>query len=1029
MAGIFKKISRFTASLIIVLFGFNSLSQPGSLAQVAFLPMAGSMVTMTARYDPVVIKGMQLYPNNPFKFDFIVDAGQANPSIQEIKEQSHKLISFFLASLTTPEKEMWVNLSPFEKERIIPKTFGQTEMGKELLAQDYLLKQIMATALYPERQLGQQFWARVYSEAQAKFGTTNVPVSTFNKVWILPDRAVVYENAQSNSVFVVQSTLKVMLEQDYLALKKNVHVEQSDVSALGSQVIREIVIPALEKEVNEGKNFAPLRQVYQSLILAAWYKKNLKDNIIAKAYIDRDKIKGVDVADKEVIQKIYKQYLRAYRKGVYSYIKEEMDPATQSMIPRKYFSGGLVMAIPDMAMTTDRSSVANSIKGRNLFRVGAGATVDQAMAIGFGINPLKKGASDELPENVQDEVFAAIEAAISGQQGQENPEIDGQTIDKLADNLEILSERIGVESKEHHQMIVDALAFAQQTERDMREYARTGSVLSEGALRSHYTQGLTNQVIRVYKYLYENSSIDASLSDTLFIKFLESIIKTHDEMVSLFKDGFEIPANSFADEFDSKRVLSPEYLLPAVKAKVAAIDAARARRISVNEIPKAMGIIKELPVDVKAIEKVVRRQPMVLPALGNALSATLSGALLFFVSAAIMASATSPLAPSVVQQFSHMPVHVHVNADDLAKELIKEGYMNKQGEALPSILTVQRMEIKRHVYSLSREFLPLSTMGHDARKYAYEVLKKSYDLAHPSNLIHDDLLTAAAPGPPQGGGKWGNKVGGIVVEAVVRNTAQEIAFANASGGLREVGTGPEIAGLAKAYAPLTAQGAALTGIQNAVEGYQFEDKEGPMAALKRTGLAKNDTEALTLILNGQVLITPQDKSVTPYTYAQNNHKSYLKGDYFKIVPKGYQVSSPVALSKVAQRNIPRAVAAGFRGKMGVYKPKPHRRVVRAVVRAPQKVVEPIVAPTRMRTGRNPAMISTLEPRTKGGIDLALVNLNTLGGGVRTAFSDPKQLQMLLDSDGLLPVIYKVQPMTMPMVNMLLGFNASAVAHA
>ena len=39
-------------------------------------------------------------------------------------------------------------------------------------------------------------------------------------------------------------------------------------NALGSQIIREIVIPALTKEVNEGKNFTQLRQVYNSLILA-----------------------------------------------------------------------------------------------------------------------------------------------------------------------------------------------------------------------------------------------------------------------------------------------------------------------------------------------------------------------------------------------------------------------------------------------------------------------------------------------------------------------------------------------------------------------------------------------------------------------------------------------------------------------------------------------------------------------------------------------------------------------------------------
>ena len=81
-----------------------------------------------------------------------------------------------------------------------------------------------------------------------------------------------------------------MLEQDYLSLEKhNVilgvrRIQQINsirdsgsaseyVNALGSQIVREIVIPELTREVNQGKNFSQLRQVYNSLILAAWYKK------------------------------------------------------------------------------------------------------------------------------------------------------------------------------------------------------------------------------------------------------------------------------------------------------------------------------------------------------------------------------------------------------------------------------------------------------------------------------------------------------------------------------------------------------------------------------------------------------------------------------------------------------------------------------------------------------------------------------------------------------------------------------------
>src|SRR5205814_1049797 len=96
---------------------------------------------------------------------------------------------------------------------------GQTVLGRDMLAQDYLLKQLTASLIYPEKNLGKSFWDKVYTEAQARFHTTQIPVNTFNKVWILPDTAKVYEH--KTTVFVVKSHLKVMLDEDYLAFSKH----------------------------------------------------------------------------------------------------------------------------------------------------------------------------------------------------------------------------------------------------------------------------------------------------------------------------------------------------------------------------------------------------------------------------------------------------------------------------------------------------------------------------------------------------------------------------------------------------------------------------------------------------------------------------------------------------------------------------------------------------------------------------------------------------------------------------------------
>ena len=321
------------------------------------LPAPGSMVQLSQKFVPAYVKGISIYPDDPFKFDFIIDTGNMKLNDQQFKEESQKLIKYFMAALTVPEKEDWVNLSPYEKDRIIPESLGITEMGRDMLAQDYLLKQLTSSLMYPEKEIGKEFWSKVYEQAQKQFGTTNIPMNTFNKVWIVPSQAVVWEH--ENSAYVVRSHLKVMLEQDYLALNKNLNNEifaasgmdkkGVETNAVASNVVREVVLPALEKEVNEGANFATLRQIFNSAILAAWYKQNLKESILGQVYANQNKVSGIDLADKQTKQKIYERYLQAFKKGAFNFIKEDNDPSSSQPVARKYFSGGVM----NLAMVTD----------------------------------------------------------------------------------------------------------------------------------------------------------------------------------------------------------------------------------------------------------------------------------------------------------------------------------------------------------------------------------------------------------------------------------------------------------------------------------------------------------------------------------------------------------------------------------------------------------------------------------------------------------------------------------------------------
>ncbi|MEI8011630.1 MAG: hypothetical protein WCI27_03990 [Candidatus Omnitrophota bacterium] len=316
---------------------------------VAGLSSSG-MMNVSRTFTPPIVRGMTIDPKDPFAFKFLMDRGDDKGLSLEARTAVYeKLIKYFMASLAVPEEDVWVNLSPYEGDRLIADNFGMTVMGRDLLEMDYALKRVTASLFHPDQEPGKAFWKKVYQAAYERYGTTDVPVDTFNKVWIVPSEAKVYEDG--NSVILVKSHLKVMLEQDYLAQKKNAAVHPDNKNDKDSQfsrdIVREVMIPILEKEVNDGENFAVLRQITASLILATWYKKAWKDVLLNQGYTDHSKVKGVD-QDPANNQIIYNQYVEAFKQGAVNLVREEYDTLSQEMMPRKYFSGGY-----GTKMTTD----------------------------------------------------------------------------------------------------------------------------------------------------------------------------------------------------------------------------------------------------------------------------------------------------------------------------------------------------------------------------------------------------------------------------------------------------------------------------------------------------------------------------------------------------------------------------------------------------------------------------------------------------------------------------------------------------
>ena len=330
---------------------------------VSTLPEPGQMVGQSAVFVPVLVRGLVVHSEKPLNFEFLVDSGNDSIDQSVIKEQSERIAKYFLAAVTVPEDQLWVNLSPYEKDRIIDDGLGQTLLGRDMLAQDYVLKQLTASLIYPEKGLGKDFWARIYQEAQDKFGTTEIPVDTFNKVWIMPEKAEVFE--KGNAVYVTQAKLKVMLDSDHTAMAMSASDSVSDEkAALTKAVMREIIIPAIEREVNEGRNFAVIRQVYYAAILAKWYREMIQHTLLSDVYVAKNRVSGVTSDEKALKEKIYQRYIAAYKKGAFNYIKDDVNLETGETLPRKYFSGGIsdfgLKNIP-LSRTTEFAMAVHSV--------------------------------------------------------------------------------------------------------------------------------------------------------------------------------------------------------------------------------------------------------------------------------------------------------------------------------------------------------------------------------------------------------------------------------------------------------------------------------------------------------------------------------------------------------------------------------------------------------------------------------------------------------------------------------------------
>ena len=335
-----------------------NLALPSSLfSQVLpYMPPVGTLVTSSQTpYSLPYLVGMKFSSDNIFDFTFYLNRGNVPAQGAVLRVEAEKINKYFLAALTIPEKDLWVNLSPYEQNRIITPELGRTDLAKDLLGEDYVLKQLAASLTFPDSESGMKYWQEANGDASLACGLNgkrSVPISgtnSFTKIWIVPGTIKMKE--ASDRVVITEATLKVMTEEDYLAREANgdgshfsgarsvAEKRTAPVCVNNStKAMRDIIVPLIEKEVNTGKHFAHLRQIYRSIIMAGWFKKKLKDTVLSQVYFNQKKLKGAENDDPALKEKIYNEYVKAFNQGVYKVIRSQR--VGLKISKRQYFSGG-----------------------------------------------------------------------------------------------------------------------------------------------------------------------------------------------------------------------------------------------------------------------------------------------------------------------------------------------------------------------------------------------------------------------------------------------------------------------------------------------------------------------------------------------------------------------------------------------------------------------------------------------------------------------------------------------------------------
>lgn len=302
-------------------------------------------------------------------FDYIIKAEKAKDmnQIVTIEDETEISLISFSTGLTLPESEFWVNLNPWEPDRIIEKDLGTTDVGRIMLEADLRMKKDFSRYEDPcESETGVEFW-KLLGEKREELvkeimkrhpdeikDVNEVQFAPVTRHWIVPDKVEAYET--DNEIYIVNATLNIFSEPVYeqstynvvntLTLSKASKEDLSEAAKEYGRYVKELqerkILPLVVREVNSGKNYSDLRQVYISLALAQWYKNKYRHSpSLFSDLIDSKNLNGLEPKSEWSAVSVWKDYKKSFEEGDYHCWKNRTyQQGDYTITESKLYSGG-----------------------------------------------------------------------------------------------------------------------------------------------------------------------------------------------------------------------------------------------------------------------------------------------------------------------------------------------------------------------------------------------------------------------------------------------------------------------------------------------------------------------------------------------------------------------------------------------------------------------------------------------------------------------------------------------------------------